>query len=327
MKIFIGGSLNNIEKYGEVCNPFVERLAELAMERGHIILNGCRGSLDKKVAESAAAWLQKNGKDPRSQIRSYILENEEGNKVHDVGTILVSELKDWSIEKEKTEVPEQIKLADITIFIAGTNGTFRAATFARFANKPILGIGMFGGSGRKLNISEKENFETNYSHLLNGELTYENLNQVTTDVDCLAKEIISLCEDLMRSSIVYSIMSFKPEFNDVFEIFSSICAKNDYKAIRTDKDPNFNPITSRILEGIRQSDFVIADVSEMSPNVFYEIGFAKGINRQVIITAKIDTPLPFDIKDLQVIYYDRLNLKETLEPKLEKWVSSVKINN
>jgi hypothetical protein len=75
MKIFVGGSLKNIEKYGDVCNQFVERLAEFAMERGHIILNGCRGSLDKKVAESAAAWLQKNGKDPRNQIRSYVLEN------------------------------------------------------------------------------------------------------------------------------------------------------------------------------------------------------------------------------------------------------------
>jgi hypothetical protein len=57
----------------------------------------------------------------------------------------------------------------------------------------------------------------------------------------------------------------------------------------------------------------------------HEIGYAKGIIRDVIITAKKGTDLPFDIKDFPVIFYDRLNLKETLEPKLDKLISSIKV--
>ncbi len=40
--------------------------------------------------------------------------------------------------------------------------------------------------------------------------------------------------------------------------------------------------------------FVIADVTEMSANVFYEIGFAEGFCRPVILTTKQGTVLPFE---------------------------------
>ncbi len=324
MKIFVGGSLNNIEKNGELCHQFVTRLGELIVERGHTLLNGCRGSLDKQIAESAAVWLEKNKRNPHDQIHSYILEGEENKQIHEVGSIFISELEDWEFSHERLQIPEQIKLADITIFIAGTEGTFKAANFSRIAHKPILGIGMFGGSGYKLNKAEREDFEEKYSHLLSSTLSYSNLNQYTKDVDHLAELVVSFCEDLERSNSVFTIMSFKKEYDDVFGTFESICERHEFKAVRTDHDPNLSPITSRILDGIKESDFVIADVSEKSPNVFYEIGYAKGINRQVIITAKKGTELPFDIKDLPVIFYDRLNMKGDLEPGLDKYIQSQK---
>lgn len=324
MKIFVGGSLQNIEKNKEICNQFVVRLGEVIAERGHILLNGCRGSLDKTIAESAAAWLAKNNKDPHAQIHGYMLEGEEDQQIHEVGSIFISELKDWSLSHEGLDVPEQIRLADVTIFIGGTEGTLSAANWARIAHKPILGIGMFGGSGFKINKKEKQDFENKYAHLLSKSLSYSNLNQFTKDFNHLAELVVSFCEDLERSSSVFTIMSFKKEYDDVFGTFSRICKVHEFEAVRTDHDPNLNPITSRILEGIKASDFVIADVSEMSPNVFYEIGYAKGINRPVIITAKKGTELPFDIKDLPVIFYDRLNMKEDLEPSLNKYIQRQK---
>ncbi len=222
------------------------------------------------------------------------------------------------------DIPEQIKLADVTVFISGGEGTLKAANFARMANKPILGIGMFGGAGYNLNKHERPTFEKKYASLLSGKLSYNNLNQFTKDAELLADIVLSICEDLERSNSVYTIMSFKKKYNDVFKAFSRVCKNHDFKTIRTDRDPNLNPITSQILKGIDQSDFVIADVSEQSPNVFYEIGYARGIDCPVIITAKKGTILPFDIKDLPVIFYDRTNIREDLEPRLEKYVRNRK---
>lgn len=328
MKIYVGGSLSKIEKNEEHCNQFVTKLGELIMERGHILLNGCRGSLDKKIAEAANDWLIKNGKDPQHQVISFICEGEEDKKNHSVGLILNSDYKNWSFEKETPEVPEQISQADVTVFVAGNEGTYIAANFARISRKPILGIGTFGGSGLKLYKAEKENFVENYAYLLNEEVDYNNLNVVATEniSDRLANDLITICENLMRSRKVFTIMSFKDEYKDVYESFKTICSNNDYQTDRTDEDLNLSPITSKILDGIKHSDFVIADVTEMSPNVFYEIGYAKGIHRDVVVTAKKGTELPFDIKDFPVIFYDRLNLKASLEPKLDKLIKSIKIN-
>lgn len=331
MKIFVGGSLKDVEKNEEICHQFVVKLGESIVSRGHTLLNGCRGSLDKTIAESANAWLLANGKNPEEYIESYINEGEEDRQIHHVGSIFISNLKDWSIEKATTEIPEQIEQADVTIFVAGSNGTFIASTWARFADKPILGIGTFGGSGRELFKSEKERFSNKYSYLLNGNIKYENLNVVSgNDVaNTLSNNVIHICEDLLRSRKVFSIMSFKPEYNDVYEVFKHTCMNYDYETERTDEDLNLSPITTKILDGIKQSDFVIADVSELSPNVFYEIGYAKGLQRAVIITAnenlKHGEGLPFDIKDFPVIFYNRLDLKQTLEPQLNKIIQSIRI--
>jgi len=82
-------------------------------------------------------------------------------------------------------------------------------------------------------------------------------------------------------------------------------------------------ITPRILEGIKRSAFVIADVTEKSLNVFYEVGFAEGVGRPVIITAKEGTELPFDIKDTPIVFWS--TLKEVRQ-KLQPIIGDVKRN-
>ena len=50
MKIFVGGSLQKVEVHEDLCRKFVLRLGQLIVERDHILLTGCRGSLDKTIA-------------------------------------------------------------------------------------------------------------------------------------------------------------------------------------------------------------------------------------------------------------------------------------
>lgn len=52
MKIFVGGSLRNIRAHENLCQQFIQRLGERIVERRHILLTGCRGSLDKTIAEA-----------------------------------------------------------------------------------------------------------------------------------------------------------------------------------------------------------------------------------------------------------------------------------
>jgi hypothetical protein len=58
---------------------------------------------------------------------------------------------------------------------------------------------------------------------------------------------------------------------------------------------------------IWHSAFVLAEVTDGSPNVYYEIGYAQGLGKHVILTAMKGTQLPFDISDVPVILWDDQN--------------------
>ena len=61
---------------------------------------------------------------------------------------------------------------------------------------------------------------------------------------------------------------------------------------------------------------MIADVSDLSPNVFYELGYAKALGKDVIVTAKKGTQLPFDIGDIPAIFWE---IQEDLKEGLRKY--------
>lgn len=315
MKIYVGGSLRDCPVDPELCAQFIERLGAKIAEHGHILLTGCRGSLDKAIAESANNWLERDGQDTkeiRKRIISYKLKADE--PIHNFGRVQVSKRADWSLTTPNLSLPEQIAEADVAIFVAGSEGTFFAANWARISGKPILGVARFGGAGSVLFEGERENFSKKYSHLVSKE-DFDMLNQYTDDVSQLAEDVISLCENLMTSNSVFLVMSFKKEYIDLYDAYTDVCKEFGFKTVRTDQVTSLERITPRILDGIRHSAFVMADVTEKSLNVFYEIGFADGLGRPVIITAREGTELPFDIKDNPIVFWSTLNeLKQRLQP-------------
>jgi hypothetical protein len=316
MKIFVGGSLRDIPAHGDLCQQFIQRMGELIVEREHILLTGCRGSLDKTIAEAAGQWLERNGRDPRKQIISYRLKNDE--PAHRVGRIQVSRRADWELTHPDLDSPEQIAEADVTVFVAGGEGTFFAANWARIAGKPVLGVGQFGGAGASLYEKEREQFGKRYSNLVSIQ-DFDNLNQDTDDIHQLAEDVLALCENMVIPNTVFIVMPFKEEFDELYKVYKTVCNDFGFDAVRTDKVYSLEKILPRILNGIRRSAFVIADVTETSPNVFYEIGFAEGLGRPIIATAKEGTKLPFDIADTPVTFWNNLDeFKERLAPMINE---------
>ncbi|HEV8367548.1 MAG TPA: hypothetical protein VGQ39_06305 [Pyrinomonadaceae bacterium] len=81
-------------------------------------------------------------------------------------------------------------------------------------------------------------------------------------------------------------------------------------------------ITDQIWHGIRRADVVIADISESNPNVFYELGLAHALGKEVVITAQgVERP-PFDVSTARLLRYELTDLP-SLETKLLKACASV----
>ena len=104
MKILVVGSLRDVPRLGEICESFVRRLGELIVDRNHILLTGCRSSLDEVIAESAYKKLEDTHKDTYMQLVNYRLKDTE--PVHRYGTIRISALKDWNSPIQNLPLPK-----------------------------------------------------------------------------------------------------------------------------------------------------------------------------------------------------------------------------
>lgn len=63
-------------------------------------------------------------------------------------------------------------------------------------------------------------------------------------------------------------------------------------------------ISKSIIHSIYSSDFIIANLTGLNPNVMYELGFAHSARKPVIHIAKRGEKLPFDIVDQRTLFYD-----------------------
>lgn len=73
---------------------------------------------------------------------------------------------------------------------------------------------------------------------------------------------------------------------------------------RSDEDPDPGMITDRMILDIINSELVIADLSELNPNAFYELGIRHAAKKPVIHLAKEGTQIPFDNAQHRAIFFD-----------------------
>jgi hypothetical protein len=113
----------------------------------------------------------------------------------------------------------------------------------------------------------------------------------------------------------------KPELEDVLEAIKTAAAELGLVAERVD-EPQFNErITDRIIDSINRAQFVVCDLTNSRPNVYYESGYAHGVGKIPIYIAKQGTTVEFDLKDYPIIFFQ--NLKE-LKDKLKIRLSGLK---
>ena len=256
--------------------------------------------------------------DPERVVRSWI--STSTKPVHVFGRRIRSAVGDWRQIPKGFAFPEPVKEADAVIIVGGWAGTHYAASWARLANKPLLPVATFGGAAieifndeigndvhrRNTNFSNDE-FQTLYRILSNYE--EKTLHQ-------FAEQVVSLAEKAVLSDNVFIVMSFdeKPYLKDAFNTFKRVCEKRKLVACKIDHHIDTKrKIVPSIFSNIKNSRFVIAEVSGAKPNVFYEIGYARALGKAVIQTAIDGTVLPFDVFDDPTIFWDS---QDTLENRL-----------
>ena len=97
----------------------------------------------------------------------------------------------------------------------------------------------------------------------------------------------------------FVIMPYDKEFDDVYAHIKTAVEKADgNQVIRCARLDEVNPwgrITERLLSELKGATLCVADVTELKPNVMWEVGYAMALGKRVLIVTQEPVEKPFDI--------------------------------
>jgi len=132
----------------------------------------------------------------------------------------------------------------------------------------------------------------------------------------------------IKEQTVFTLMPFTEKWSDRIwkKLIRPIIISEGLEPIRAD-DLFGRDIMEDIWSGILQSSFVIADITNRNPNVFYELGIAHTLGKDVILLTQSSEDIPFDLNRYRHIIYEdnydgykvlKKNLKATIRDVLRK---------
>lgn len=121
---------------------------------------------------------------------------------------------------------------------------------------------------------------------------------------------------------VFVLMPFSKQFDDIYKLgIRSACIDAGAYCERVDEQIFVENILERLYNQITKADLIVAEMTGRNANVFYEVGYAHALNKQVILLTQNAEDIPFDLKHYPHIVYEGsiVSLKEQLEIRV-RWI-------
>jgi len=116
----------------------------------------------------------------------------------------------------------------------------------------------------------------------------------------------------------FIIMCFDESLSVVYEkVIKTILQIQKIECFRSDEIKKIGNIIEQIEDEIRKCDLVICDLTYNNPNVFFELGIANCLNKNIIHITQEPSNIPFDVNNVRMIPYEDtkaglLDLRDTL---------------
>lgn len=108
-------------------------------------------------------------------------------------------------------------------------------------------------------------------------------------------------------------MPFSPSLNNTYMVIESVADSMSIVCTRADNiSTTSEPILNKICTQISQAYYIIVDITDLNPNVFYELGIAHALRdaKKVLIIKEAQTTCPSDIRHLHYYSYQKNDLKQ-----------------
>ncbi|MDQ6762054.1 MAG: hypothetical protein M3015_05435 [Bacteroidota bacterium] len=144
---------------------------------------------------------------------------------------------------------------------------------------------------------------------------------------CLGSNNISIKNYTVHSENpkAFVVMQFSSPFNELYQdVIKPICDEFKLKVLRADETYGPGLIIADITKEISESRLVIAEVSPLNSNVFYEVGYAHALNKPTILIAEKTVKLPFDVSPFRTLFYENsIAGKKLVEEGFRKHIIAV----
>lgn len=132
----------------------------------------------------------------------------------------------------------------------------------------------------------------------------------------------------------FVVMPFSQPWSDgVYEqIIKAALTDSQIQCVRGDIIPRVGKLADNVAVQLQRAGLVIAEISDPNPNVYYELGVADTLGKDVYLLydKSASLNLPADIQGVHYYSYDRSNptqSREFLAKELEKWKQENKVDN
>ncbi|MBN8581855.1 MAG: hypothetical protein J0L96_14395 [Anaerolineae bacterium] len=124
---------------------------------------------------------------------------------------------------------------------------------------------------------------------------------------------------------IFVLMPFSEPWSDRIwtKLIKPICIDAGMNPIRAD-DLFGRDIMEDVWQSICSARIVIADITGRNPNVFYELGLAHTLGKEVVLLTQDVKDIPFDLNRYRhIIYQDNMDGYEKLKAELSSTISSI----
>jgi hypothetical protein len=112
------------------------------------------------------------------------------------------------------------------------------------------------------------------------------------------------------SNLVFVVMSFEEDMDPIFDGIKAAAEAAGLDAKRVKDVVGDYKIDTKLIDMLHKSCMVVVDLTHERPNVYFELGYARGLGKTVITTARQGTSLHFDVRSWTCDFYSDSRILE-----------------
>lgn len=144
----------------------------------------------------------------------------------------------------------------------------------------------------------------------------------------LAPKVFKNTDIVVKENYCFVLMPFKEELKEIYEDSIRLAFEEiGMSCERVDDIFHNASIMEVIWTKICSAEIIVADLTGKNPNVFYEVGIAHTLGKEVILITQCEEDVPFDLRHLKYIKYSMTRRgQEQLIEELKVTVQAIKGN-